>query len=169
MNWLLAAVRGRLRAIASVARFGQFVSVGVVGAICDNAVLLLTVELGLAAALAAALGVPNATPEVAKAAGVETAIVVMFLLNERWTFAGQGTDGAGPFLRRLATSHLVRTGGVAVQLVVFSLVYRRLYTPLAVAGVDLWLLVASGAGIATGMIVNFVFESLVTWRVHHPR
>lgn len=169
MNWLLAAIQGRLRAIASAARFGQFISVGAVGAVCDNAMLLLTVELGVATALAGVLGIPRAAPEVAKATGIETAIVVMFVLNERWTFAGQGARGVLPFLRRLGTSHLVRAGGVAVQLVVFSLVYRRLYTPFALAGVDLWLIVASGTGIATGMIVNFVFESLITWRVHDTR
>lgn len=165
---LVAAVQGRIRAIASPARFGRFISVGVVGAICDNTVLLATSELGLAAWAATALGIPGAAPEVAKAAGIETAIVVMFFLNERWTFALEGAAGVVPFLRRLGTSHLVRAGGVTVQLIVFSLVYRRLFVSLSVAGLDLWLLVASGVGIAMGMIVNFVFESLITWRVYDP-
>ena len=155
----------RLRSLLSVVRFGQFASVGVVGAICDNTVLLLSSELGLAAAIAGLLGIPGLAPEVAKALGIETAIVVMFLLNDNWTF--RRADGGGTSrLRRLLTSNLVRVAGIAVQLVVFSLVYRRLFVELSAFGVDLWLLVASLCGIGLGMLVNYVTESLVTWRVH---
>lgn len=162
----IAAIQARLRAIVSAARFGKFVSVGVLGAVCDNTVLLLASELGVSAAIAALLGVPGAGPEVAKAMGVETAVVVMFAVNDRWTFAGQGAAGVLPWLRRLATSNVVRLGGIAVQLLVFSLVYRLLFVDISPLGVDLWLLVASGCGIAAGMFVNFVTESLLTWRVH---
>jgi putative flippase GtrA len=155
----------QLRSLLSVVRFGQFASVGAVGAVCDNAVLLLSSELGLAAALAELLGIPGLAPEVAKALGIETAIVVMFLLNDNWTF--RGADGGGASrLRRLFTSNLVRALGIAVQLVVFSFVYRRLFVDLSAFGIDLWLLVASICGIGLGMLVNYVTESLVTWRVH---
>jgi putative flippase GtrA len=161
----MVTLADRIRALFSVVRFGQFASVGVVGAVCDNVVLLATAELGVAAAVAELLGVPGLAPEVAKGFGIETAVVVMFLLNERWTFADEGRPGLGPLLRRLATSNVVRLGGIAVQLVVFSLVYRRLFIDLSVGGVDLWLLVASVTGIGVGMFVNYVTESLVTWRV----
>jgi len=134
-------------------RFGRFAGVGAVGAICDNAVLL-------------ALATAGVTPELAKFVGIETAIVVMFVLNERWTFADAGRPGPGPALRRLATSNAVRVGGIAVQLAVFSAVYRLLHVDLSASGIDLWLLVASGAGICCGMVVNYVTESLLTWRVH---
>ncbi|MFO7925761.1 MAG: GtrA family protein [Halobacteriota archaeon] len=134
-------------------RFGRFVSVGAVGAVCDNAVLLTLTTFGV-------------LPELAKFVGIETAIAVMFVLNERWTFAEAGRSGLVPTLRRLATSNVVRIGGIAVQLVVFSLVYRWLYIELLVFGLDLWLLVASAAGIGCGMLVNYVTESLITWRLH---
>jgi putative flippase GtrA len=146
--------RGELaEALYAPLRFGRFVGVGAVGALCDNAVLLALATLGV-------------TPELAKFAGIETAIVVMFALNERWTFAGAGAPGAVPTLRRLATSNVVRAGGIAVQLVVFSAVYRWLHVDLSALGVDLWLLVASAAGIGCGMVVNYVTESLFTWRIH---
>lgn len=155
----------RIRSLLSVVRFGQFASVGVVGAVCDNTVLLLSSELGFAATVASLLGIPGFAPEVAKALGIETAIVVMFLLNDNWTF--RRADGGGTSrLRRLLTSNLVRFAGIAVQLLVFSLVYRRLFVELSAFGVDLWLLVASLCGIGLGMLVNYVTESLVTWRVH---
>lgn len=134
-------------------RFGRFAGVGAVGAVCDNVVLL-------------SLATAGTTPELAKFAGIEAAIVVMFVLNERWTFAGAGRPGPFPALRRLATSNVVRIGGIAVQLVVFSIIYRWLHVDVSALGVDLWLLVASGAGIGCGMVVNYVTESLFTWRVH---
>lgn len=140
-------------ALYSPLRMGQFASVGAIGAACDNLVLL-------------ALATAGVTPELAKFAGIEVAVVVMFLLNERWTFSEAGAPGPVAFVRRLATSNLVRVGGIAVQLVVFSAVYRLLHVDLSLLGVDLWLLVASGAGIGSGMVVNYVTESLLTWRVH---
>jgi putative flippase GtrA len=155
----------RLRSLLSVVRFGQFASVGIVGAVCDNAVLLLSSELGLAAVIATLLGAPDLAPEVAKALGIEAAVVIMFLINDNWTFSAADGGGASR-ARRLVTSNLVRVAGIAVQLVVFSFVYRRLFVELSLFGVDLWLLVASLCGIGLGMVVNYVTESLVTWRVH---
>jgi len=163
---------GRYGALYSKIRIGQFVSVGVVGAVVDTSVLVVLAEgFGL-------------VPEVATLFGIETAILVMFVLNERWTFADHGDPGRGPLTDRLKRSHVVRTAGVLTQLVVFIIVYRLLFVPLtlgdlpfwhAVAGAvglggafaafDLWLVVAKGAGIGVGMVVNYVFESLFTWRV----
>jgi putative flippase GtrA len=144
----------RVDALLSGARFGQFVSVGVVGALSDNAVL---------ATLKLLFGVPELW---AKAAGVETAIVVMFLVNEHWTFAGQGASGRIPFLKRLGKSHLVRSGGVAVQLSVYWVLVTLVDVTVVVFGTDLWFLVASPIAIAVAMSVNYVFESLFTWEVH---
>ncbi|MFB6087612.1 MAG: GtrA family protein [Haloarculaceae archaeon] len=143
----------RFDALLSGVRFGQFVSVGIVGAISDNAVLTV-------------LHLAFAVPELwAKAAGVETAIVVMFLVNEHWTFAGEGTPGTVPFLTRLGKSHLVRSGGVAVQLSVYWVLVEYVDLTVRAFGENLWFLVASPIAIAAAMSVNYVFESLFTWQV----
>jgi len=147
------AGRARLRSLASTDRLGRFVSVGVVGAVCDNAVSITLNELGVLAELAAL-------------AGIETAIVVMFLLNDAWTFADEGRPGLRALAGRLLRSHVVRAGGVVVQLVVFSAVYRLSGVALSVAGLDAWFVVARLAGIAVGMTVNYAAESLFTWQVH---
>nr|NIS31938.1 hypothetical protein [Actinomycetota bacterium]NIW28821.1 hypothetical protein [Actinomycetota bacterium]NIX21284.1 hypothetical protein [Actinomycetota bacterium] len=109
-------------------------------------------------------------------------------VNERWTFAGEGDPGRGPLLGRLKRSHLVRVAGSLTQFAVFVLVYRGLFVavtlgdlplwaaavdaaglaPGSLAGLDVWLLVAKGTGIGVGMVVNYVFESLFTWRVAGP-
>jgi Predicted membrane protein len=143
----------RLDALRSTTRFGRFVSVGIVGAAVDNATL---VALRLGAGLSELL---------AKAGGVETAIVVMFLVNERWTFADHGAAGRRPFLRRLLTSHGVRAGGAAIQLAVYWALTSRLDVTLVVGGTDLWFLAASPLAIAVAVLVNYVAESLFTWRV----
>lgn len=143
----------RLDALLSGVRIGQFASVGVLGAACDNAVL---------AALRLGAGLPEM---VAKAAGVETAILVMFLANEHWTFASAGSAGRRAFLGRLLRSHLVRAGGSTVQLIVYYLLTQRLAVELVVLGTDLWFLAASPIAIAAGMTLNYVAESLFTWRI----
>jgi putative flippase GtrA len=144
----------RLASLFSGVRFGKFVSVGVIGAISDNTVLAV-LKLGL--------GVPELW---AKAAGIETAIIVMFLVNDRWTFAGEGEAGRSSFLKRITKSHLVRSGGVTVQFVVYWYLTQQLTLEVVLWGTDLWFLLASPVAIGVAMFVNYVFESLFTWRVH---
>ena len=133
-------------------RFGQFVSVGVVGAVFDVSTATLLRELGV-------------FPELAVFVGIEVAIVVMFLLNDNWTFAEQGAAGIEAALRRLVRSNVVRAGGILVQLATFGLFFRIIALELDVAGIDGWFVVSKVAGIGAGMLVNYVAESLVTWRV----
>jgi len=143
---------GSLGALRSRLRFGKFVSVGVVGALCDTVVLLLLVE------------VVGLLEEAAVLVGIETAILVMFLINDNWTFADQGRAGRS-WLGRLLRSHLVRSVGSLAQFLVFVVLYRALFVSVTVFGLDAWLLFGKGAGIACGMVVNYVFESLFTWQV----
>lgn len=146
-------VTGWVDALTSKVRFGMFLSVGIIGALFDTAVLVIAVEVfGL-------------LEEIALLLGIETAIVVMFLLNDRFTFKHAGASGRWSVLFRLARSHGVRAGGIVTQFVVFVLVYRLFFVSVPVMGVDGWLLVAKGLGISAGFFVNYVFESLFTWKV----
>lgn len=137
-------------ALASRTRFGKFVSVGVVGATVDTTALFLLVQFG---------GLPAVWVNFAT---IELAILVMFGINDRWTFAAHGQGASLP--RRLVRSHAVRATGTTAQILVFTLLYEFVAVSL-LAGVDLWLLVAKGAGIGLGMLLNYVFETLFTWRV----
>lgn len=142
---LLEAVRTRLRALASVTRFGQFAGVGVVGASVDNGVLLLLVELG------------DVGFVLAKVVAWVVAIGVIFAINEVWTFSTFGTTAPRELARRLFRSYTVRFSGFLVTLAV--------YTSL-VEFAGLWYLYANVIGIGVGFFVNYTLESLVTWRVH---
>lgn len=148
------AIGPRVRELASGVRIGKFVSVGAVGAVFDNTVLTV-IQLGTS--------LPTI---VAKVAGIETAILVMFVVNDRWTFRDEGDVGRGPLLERLLRSHLVRAGGVSLQLIVFAALYYGLDVSVPVFDVDVWFLVASVVAIGLAMTVNYCFESLFTWRVH---
>lgn len=159
------ALRSRAASLASTVRFGQFVSVGAIGAVVDTTVLVFLAE------------VVGVLPELATVIGIETAILVMFVVNDRWTFAGEGEDDHRSLLGRLTRSHAVRAVGSTTQFVVFVVVFRGSVAALTggasepavefvVFGVNAWLLVAKGTGIALGMLVNYVFESLFTWQIH---
>ena len=142
---VLSSAISTLEELASAARFGQFLSVGVVGMVFDTAVIFLLTDLW------------NVGPFPAKLASAETAIVVMFVLNERWTFAQWGQTSSVSLARRFLKSNLVRSGGVAVATAVL----------LALNGwFGVWVVLANIIGIGVGFVVNYVFESLFTWRVH---
>ena len=138
--------------LLSRSRFGKFVSVGAVGAVFDVTTATVLRELGV-------------YPELAVFIGIEVAVVVMFLLNDNWTFAEQGAAGVGAALRRLLRSNLVRAGGILVQLATFRVLFRVVALELTVVGIDGWFVFSKVAGIGTGMLVNYVAESVVTWRV----
>ncbi|WP_253737908.1 GtrA family protein [Halohasta salina] len=146
-------VPDRLAPLVSGAQFGQFLSVGAVGAVADTAVLTASTLL---------IGVPELW---GKAAGIEVAVVLMFLLNERWTFTDHGAGGWRPLLARLGKSHLVRSGGVAVQLAVFWALTGPFSLQFRLGGTDLWFLVASLVSIGVATLINYVFEGLFTWEL----
>ncbi|WP_323674914.1 GtrA family protein [Halorubellus sp. PRR65] len=142
-----------VRALASGTRFGKFASVGVVGAAFDVTTATVLESLGV-------------FPELAVFAGIEVAVVVMFLLNDNWTFSTEGHGSLPATLRRLLRSNLVRAGGITVQLLAFRLLYRVFFVDATVLGIDAWFVAAKVTGIAAGLLVNYVAESIFTWRVH---
>lgn len=134
-----------VRLLVAPVRMGLFVSVGVVGGLCENLVLVGLVESSLLAPLAGA------------ALAKETSIVVMFALNERFTFAEAGAAGVGNVVRRFLRSNVVRAGGALTGLAVLAVLHR---------GFGVHYVVANVLGIGVGFFVNYVAETLVTWRVH---
>ncbi|PSP73355.1 GtrA family protein [Halobacteriales archaeon QS_3_64_16] len=139
-----AGVRRRAAALRSGVRLGQFLSIGVLGALFDNGLLIVLYGFG---------SVPLGT---AKLASAEAAILLMFACNERVTFAEWGTGGIRDLARRVLTSNLVRLGGVAVATGVL----------LVLTELGVWYVLANVVGIGVGALLNYVLESLLTWRVH---
>ena len=143
----------RVEPLVSGAQFGRFLSVGAIGAVADTLVLAAaTLLIGLSELWG-------------KAAGIEVAVVLMFLLNERWTFTSYGGGGLRSLLVRLGKSHLVRSGGVAVQLAVFWLLTSPYAIQVTIRGFDVWFLLASLASIGIATLINYVCEGLFTWDI----
>lgn len=138
--------------LLAIDRFGQFLSVGAVGAMFD---------IATSSVLTAGLDV---SPEIAKLIGAEVAIIVMFTINEHWTFSDHGSVGRMNVLRRFLKSNLVRSGGVAVQVGVVS-VLTGLPIAFFAFGIDLWELATFPIAIGCSLLLNYVLESLFTWRV----
>ncbi|SEH39937.1 Putative flippase GtrA (transmembrane translocase of bactoprenol-linked glucose) [Halopenitus malekzadehii] len=152
----MSILEDTLDELATGARFGRFLSVGALGAMID---LPISSALTLTALL---------EPQWAKVVGTECAIIVMFLINDAWTFDGQGAPGRAAKIRRLIRSNVVRSGGLAVQfLVVWSL--TGLDVEVLVAGTDVWAVVTMPIAIGVSFVVNYVTESLFTWRVAATR
>ncbi|WP_339104556.1 GtrA family protein [Haloterrigena salinisoli] len=143
---LAEAVRTRFRALLSTARFGQFAGVGIVGATVDMVGLALLVDVLELWYLGA------------KTISWELSIVVIFAINERWTFANYGVMTPRALARRFLRSNAVRFAGFLVTLTVYAVLVDRF---------DVWYLVANIIGIAIGFFVNYTCESLYTWKVHH--
>jgi len=148
------AIPNRVEPLFSRVRFGQFVSVGIIGAVTDSTVLTVTtLQFGF--------------PEIwAKAAGIEIAIIVMFFINEFWTFSDKGNAKIFCFIKRLGKSHLVRSGGITVQLVMYWILIQWVNLSVVISNTDIWFLVASLFSIGFAMFINYTFESIFTWQVH---
>jgi putative flippase GtrA len=140
----LAAVQAHTRSLVAGERIGRFAAVGVLGTICDFLVL------------AGLHGGPGVGLELAKLVAAEVAVVVMFLGNDYWTFASHGGGGVRARVRRFLVSNGVRATGTLLAVLTLSLAVRWL---------GMGVLVANLLGVAVGGAVNYVFESLITWRV----
>ena len=139
----------------STNRFGKFASAGAIGAIFDTLILLLLVEK---------FGVLE---EVAVVIGIESSILIMFVINDNWTYSS--VNNVRTLSRRLLRSHTVRIVGALTQFIVFTIIYRNYFMQLEMLEVDLWLLVAKGFGIGLGMILNYTFETIFTWSIHKDK
>jgi putative flippase GtrA len=137
-------VRRVLRSLADPRRFTQFLSIGALGAVVDNVVLWLVVQLG------------PLTPTPGAVVSKECAILVMFLLNEQYTFSGFVDGGFRATVGRLVRSNVVRSGGAAVGIGVLHLLTTQF---------GVWFIAANVVGIGVGFVFNYVFESIVTWRI----
>lgn len=131
-------------ALKSRPRFTRFLVVGGIGFMVDQLVLITLVEL------------TDLTLELAKIGSAEAAIVVMFVVNDRWTFSAWGGTELRSQILRLLKSNLVRVGGITVAVVVLSVLVRFAGVPYPIA---------NAIGILCGFFVNYTFETLYTWRI----
>jgi len=87
---------------------------------------------------------------------IEIAIMMQFMMNDRWTFRDRKTTDAGQFIKRIFKSNLWRSGGLAVNVGV-------LYLFTAYIGV--YYLLSNIFGIVCAFSLNYILESRLTWGI----
>lgn len=135
---------GTLSSLRSGIRLSQFLSVGILGYVVDQLVIT-----GL-------VGVFAVSVIYAKPVSAEAAIIVMFIVNERWTFAKWGRTGPRAIATRFLKSNAVRVGGVLIAYIVLVILHN---------GYNVHYLLANTIGIGIGFVANYIAETLFTWRV----
>lgn len=147
------ATESKIDRLIRTTRIGQFVSVGAIGAVIETIIVaILTAGLSFG-------------PLFSKAIGAEVSISTMFTVNDRWTFATEGSDTSSAVLKRWMKSHFVRTGGLAISFTVLYVLTSFLEISLNIYGADFWPAVANFIGIGVGMVINYIAESLITWKI----
>ena len=142
-----------LSTLVDFSRFSRFATVGIIGA---------TIDITISGTLVL---VWSLSPVLAKFIGAEIAIILMFIINDRWTFPGSPTVGLLHGIRRLIKSNIVRSGGISIQLLVVFLLTRTGIV-VTVAGTDIWPVLTMPIAIGCGFLVNYVGETLLTWRAY---
>lgn len=140
-------------ALKSRRRLLLFAVVGGLGFFVDQTVVISIVEF---TDLQISFAGRDVTLEFAKVLAAESAIIVMFLVNDRWTFDSFGATDTRSKATRFVKSNFVRIGGIAVATIVLSVLVRQF---------DLALPLANAIGILCGFLVNYTFETLFTWRI----
>ncbi len=87
---------------------------------------------------------------------IEIAIIMQFLMNDRWTFKEQKTTHVEQFMIRILKSNIWRSGGLAVNIGV-------LYFLTEYVGV--YYLISNIVGIICAFLLNYLFESRLTWGI----
>lgn len=90
------------------------------------------------------------------AIAIEIAIILQFLMNDRWTFKEKRTTHVEQFFKRIIKSNIWRSGGLVVNIGVLYLLTEY---------VGVYYLLSNIAGIICAFLLNYIFESRLTWGV----
>ncbi len=90
------------------------------------------------------------------AIAIEIAIIMQFLMNDRWTFKERKTTRAGQFIKRILKSNLWRSGGLAINIGILYLLTEY---------VGVYYLLSNILGIICAFLLNYILESRLTWGI----
>ena len=147
-------VKNIAKSLLSPRRVIQFTSVGVVGAICETVIIAILTAFG------------TVSPLTAKVVGVEASISIMFLINDRYTFSDAGQSQLTNRIYRWMRSHVVRSGGIAIAFFILWILTAQTNIRIIILGANFWPTIANIIGITCALSINYIAESLFTWKVH---
>lgn len=142
------------KSLLSLRRIIQFTSVGIVGAICETSIVAILTAFG------------TTSPLAAKVVGVEISISVMFLINDRYTFSDAGQSQSTNRIYRWMRSHAVRSGGIVISFFILWILTSQTDIQIMLFGANFWPTIANLIAIGSALSINYIAESLFTWKVH---
>lgn len=123
-------------------RLIKFSIVGVIGAVINTGFLWLFTDVaGLFYLYSSVIA-------------IEIAIILQFLMNDRWTFKERKTTHVEQFMTRIIKSNIWRSGGLAVNIGVLYFLTEH---------VGVYYLLSNIVGIICAFLLNYFFESRLTW------
>jgi putative flippase GtrA len=129
-------------------KIGKYFSVGILGLIIDNGVLLLLINIF------------NVSPQVSTLIAAECGNLNNFFINDKWTF--RDSKDSSSFWSRILKYHAaIIVGYVISRILVFPIVYSFVSPHF---GHNISALISNNLSIATSFIFNFLINSLWTWR-----
>ena len=87
---------------------------------------------------------------------IEIAILMQFLMNDRWTFKETKTQHIEQFITRIFKSNVWRSGGLAVNIGVLYLLTEYM---------GVYYLLSNIVGIICAFLLNYILESRLTWGI----
>jgi len=87
---------------------------------------------------------------------IEIAILMQFLMNDRWTFKETKTQHVEQFIKRVFKSNVWRSGGLAVNIGVLYLLTEYM---------GVYYLLSNIVGIICAFLLNYILESRLTWGI----
>lgn len=155
-NLLVYAVSARIKKSAS---FFKFLVVGGIGFVINTAVLIIGVRSGMVPANAGLLG-------------AELAIISNFFWNNLWTFSDRKLTDWGEIPKKFVTFNVLSFGSAIIQYaflkageLIFGLVrYKGPIIEMPIIKVLSWYMLFYVAGVAVGLIWNYIMYSRVIWR-----
>lgn len=143
--------------------FLKFLVVGTIGFAINTAVLVVGVHFGMVPANAGMLG-------------AEFAIISNFILNNLWTFSDRKLTSWHEIPKKFITFNILSFGSAVIQFIslkigelIFGLAsYKGPIIDAPFIKIFSWYLVFYVAGVAIGLVWNYIMYSKVIWRKKKP-
>lgn len=146
MDLLRYAIRYRIQKSAS---FFKFLVVGGLGFVINTTVLIAGVNLGMVPANAGALG-------------AEFAIISNFILNNLWTFSDRKVTTPIEIIKKFLPFNVLSFGSAIIQFLFLKA--GELIFGLEHYKASLWYMLFYIAGVAVGLVWNYIMYSKVIWK-----
>ena len=131
-----------------LSKIGKYFSVGILGLIIDNGVLLLLINIF------------NISPQVSTLIAAECGNLNNFFINDKWKFK-EPKDNSNFWSRILKYHVAIALGYIISRILVFPVIYSLISYHF---GHNLSALISNNISIATSFVFNFLINALWTWR-----